>query len=197
MKYTKETFVILGLLVALTGCKDDVQQYADSPLDTELAENVMKLDREALKLTIQNGWYRSRLENCISRLEEIAGLEKMPFDWSEATGFPPIRKDPNALNKTLETLPFYSPFPKLTVSQNINEKYRTPEWLNAYIEMQINVRQSGMLGVEDKYIAHLEKRLKRLDGSFGLSEEQLEYLEKAEVRLKRFEENLKEPNTPR
>ena len=167
MKNSKIIFIgWLVLLVVLVGCEDEVEHSADNQLNKELVENVMKLDQEAVNLTIQNGWYRKRLESCISQLEKMQGLDEMPFNWSEATGFPAPQKDPDTIQKTIESISFYLPFPKLTMLSDVSEKYRNPELLSIYTKKQLTLRQQNWLGVKDKYLEHLEKRLRRLDSSF-------------------------------
>lgn len=145
----------------LTGCEDDTIQSTPKPISEKLVFNVMYLDHESMELTIQVRWLRRRLEKCLSELEMEKGLEPIPFDWTEAAGIPKVKS--KAKSRTIKPQPFYVPYPTIKRSKIKTEKrYTNPEILSAYIEIQLFAREAHMLGM-DKYIEHLEGRLKRLE----------------------------------
>jgi len=155
--------VFILVVIVLSGCEDDTAQFTSRPVGKKLVFNVMELDHESIELAIQVGWLRGRLEKCLSGLEEKAGLEPMPFDWIEARGFPKTKQDPNKLYQdTSKQQPFYVPYPTVKKSKINLERYTDPEHLAMYIEKQLSARKAHMLGM-DKYIKHLEERLKRLE----------------------------------
>ena len=155
--------VFILAVIVLSGCEDNTAESSLKPVEEKMVFNVMELDHESIELAIQVGWLRGRLDKCLSGLEEKAGLEPIPFDWIEARGFPKVKQNPNKpYPDTPKHQPFYVPYPTVKKSKIDAERYTDPKRLNAYIEMQLSARKANMLGM-DKYIKHLEERLKRLE----------------------------------
>lgn len=164
-KIKSSTLIILfiGMVVSLVGCKGDTCQVASESVPEELVLNVMDIDHESMELAIQVGWLRGCLEKCLAELEAQHGLEPIPFDWAEARGFPKTKSDPNIAKKyALKSQPFYMPYPPVKRPEIKTERYTDPEILSAYIDIQLSARRVHMLGM-DRYIKHLEERLKRLE----------------------------------
>jgi len=159
MKSLNLIMVFIFVVVTLLGCKDDTTESTPKPIGERLVFNVMALDHESMELTIQVRWLMGRLEKCLSELEMENGLEPIPFDWTEAAGFPKVKS--KSKSRTIKPQTFYVPYPTIKRSKIKTEKrYANPEILSAYIEIQLSARKAyGM----DKYIEHLEKRLKRLE----------------------------------
>jgi len=150
-------------LLGITGCKDDTHELASKALSEKLVLNVMELDHQAMEFCIQVRWLRGCLEKCLAELEAQHGLEPIPFDWAEASGFPKTKSDPNIAKKyALKSQPFYMPYPPVKRPKIKTERYADPEILSAYIGIQLSARKAHMLGM-DKYIKHLEERLKRIE----------------------------------
>jgi len=163
MKEPNLTIAFMLVVVTLLGCKENDTKPTPKPISEKLAFNVMELDHESIELAIQVGWLRGRLESCLFQLERKVGLEPKPFDWIEASGFPNIKRDPNRPERyALEPTSIYVPYPTIKKSGINIERYTDPEHLSIYIEKQLSARRAHMLGM-DKYIKHLEERLKRLE----------------------------------
>lgn len=162
MRLLKPIMIFMVVVITLLGCKDDTTQSTPKPVEEKLLFNVMELDHESMELAIQVGWLRGRLERCLSELEKRVGLEPKPFDWIEARGFPKIKRDPNHPEWYVsEPKSIYVPYPPIKKSEINVERYIDPEHLSVYIEKRLSARKAYMLGM-DKYIKHLEERLKRL-----------------------------------
>jgi len=174
MKQPNLIIVFIFAVVAFSGCKDDTKESISKPEEEELALNVLKLNDESSELAIQVGWLGGRLEGCLSELEKNTGLEPMPFDWAEARGIPKFKNDPNHPEWYVKKpQPLYVPYPpiaKIAKAETHVERFTDPEFLNVYIKKQLWVRKTYMRGM-DKYIEHLEKRLKRLEEKIGDSNE--------------------------
>lgn len=163
MKLLMLITLFAGLVVSLAGCKGDTHELASEALSENLVLNVMELDHQAMEFCIQVRWLRVCLETCLAELEAQHGLEPIPFDWAEASGFPKTKYyDPNIAKNALKSQPFYMPYPPVKKAEIKTERYTDPEMLSAYVGMQLSARKGNMLGM-DKYIKHLEKRLKRLE----------------------------------
>ncbi|HUV42180.1 MAG TPA: hypothetical protein VMW23_10370 [Sedimentisphaerales bacterium] len=163
MKPLNLIIVFILAVVVLLGCRDDTTESTSKPVEEEMIFNVLGLDHESMELAIQVGWLRGRFEKCLSELEKDVGLEPIPFDWIEKSGFPKTKRDPNHSEwYTSESQTFYVPYPTVKKPEINAGRYTDPKRLNAYIEMQLSARKTHMLGM-DKYIKHLEERLKRLE----------------------------------
>ena len=164
MKLLTLIILFMGAVVCWAGCKDDTHRPASEAVSEKLVLKVMELDHDAMELSIQVCWLGGRLEKCLSELEKKAGIEPIPFDWVEVSGFPKIKQDPNKPSwYTSKLQPFYAPCPTVKKPEINIERYTNLEYLNAYIEIQLSARKAYMLGI-DEYIKHLEERLKRLKG---------------------------------
>ena len=155
------TFTLL--IITLLGCKNKTTTPAPQLVDEELAFRVLTLQYQARELSMQVGWLRANLENCLAELETERGLEPIEFDWTEAMGFPKVKRDPNHPERYVsEPKPFYIPYRGIKVPELKTGKYTDMEMLSATIGLTSDTLDNNMLGM-DKYIKHLEERLKRLD----------------------------------
>lgn len=162
MKSLNLKIVFVLVVVTLAGCKDDTTQSPPKQISEKLAFNVMELDSRVTELSIQVGWLRYHLDSCLTELEAQHGLEPVPFDWAEARGFPKVKSDPNMAQKHPSPQPFWVPYKVLPTREIEVEKYTDSERLAAVIGMKCRAITANMLGM-DKYIKHLEERLKRLE----------------------------------
>ena len=160
-EHLRNDFEELGILEHKKPAKEPTN------ISEKLAFRVMKLDHQAMEFSIQVHWFSDRLERCLAEIEAQKGLEPIPFDWDEAIGFK-MKSDPNITKLQScpsQSRPFYMPFPRVKkqkIKKEWYERFSDPKNLSAYVEMQLSARKAYMLGM-DRYIEHLEKRLKRLD----------------------------------
>jgi len=162
----KPATIIISLIlsiVALLGCKDKTAALTPQPVDEKLAFRVLTLQYRASELSMQVGWLRAHLDKCLAELEKEHGLEQIQFDWTEAMGFPKIEKDPNLAKYSSKPKPFFVPYPGIKIPEINAKKYTDMAKLSATVELTNSVLANNMLGM-DKYIKHLEERLKRLEG---------------------------------
>ena len=142
---------------------DNAAQSTPEAVSEELAFNVLTLQYQASELSMQVGWLRAHLGRCLAKLEKQYELEPIEFDWSEAMGFPKIKRDPNHPERYLSKLgPFYVPYRGIKMREIKAEKYTYMAKLSATEELTNSSLANNMLGM-DKYIKHLEERLKRLE----------------------------------
>lgn len=111
---------------------------------------------------MQVAWFRAHLDKCLAELEAEHGLEPIEFDWTEAMGFPKIKRDPNVAKYSSKPQPFYVPYRGIKVPEIETEKYTDMARLSATIGLTNRTLANNMLGM-DKCIKHLEERLKRLE----------------------------------
>ena len=161
----KPAIIIIALIlsiVALLGCKDKTAALSPQPVDEKLAFRVLTLQYQASELSTQVVWLRAHLDKCLAELEDEHGLEPIQFDWTEAMGFPKIENDPNFAKYSSKPKPFFVPYRGIKMLEINAEKYTDMAKLSATVELTNSVLANNMLGM-DKYIKHLEERLKRLE----------------------------------
>ena len=123
----------------------------------------MELDRQVTDLAIQVGWLRYHLDRCLTELEAEKGLEPMKFDWTEAMGFPKVKRAPNHPERyASKPRLFYIPYRGIKMPELKTGKYTDMEMLSVIIGLTNRTLDNNMLGM-DKYIKHLEERLKQLE----------------------------------
>jgi len=163
MKPANMIAVFMLIVVTLLGCKDNTAQSTPEEVSEELVLNVLTLQYRTQELSMQVGWLRAHLEKCLRELEKQHGLKPEKFDWAEAIGFPKAKRDPNHPERYLSKPgPFYVPYRGIKTPELKTEKYTDMARLSATIGLTNTTLANNMLGM-DKYIKHLEERLKRLE----------------------------------
>jgi len=163
MKPLKLIISLMLPVVTLLGCKDKTASYIPRPVEEKLALRVLTLQYQARESSMQVAWFKGRLEKCLSELEKDKGLEPIPFDWAEAMGLPKFKRDPNHPERyASKPRPFYTPYRGIKRPEIKIERYRHIEKLSSTVSLTNSTLENNMLGM-DKYIKHLEERLKRLE----------------------------------
>ncbi len=163
MKPANMITVFMLIVVTLLGCKNNTAQPTPEAVSEKLAFNVRTLQYRAEESSMQVAWLRAHLEKCLRGLEKQHGLKPEKFDWAEAIGFPKVKRDPNHPERYLsKPRPFYVPYRGIKKPEIEIERYRDIEELSATVSLTNTTLANNMLGM-DKYIKHLEERLKRLE----------------------------------
>ncbi len=163
MKPPKLIIAFIVVAISVAGCKDDTQESAPEALSENLVYRVRTLQYRSEELSMQVAWLRSYLEKCLRELEKKYSLEPTEFDWRAAMGFPKFKRDPNHPERyTSKPRPFYVPYRGIKRPEVEIERYTNIEELSASVGSTNSSLANNMLGM-DKYIKHLEERLKRLE----------------------------------
>lgn len=180
MKLLMLRLLFTGLVIFLAGCKD-TNKSSPQALDERLVIDIMKLDHQAVQSLIRMGWFAGRLDKCLSQLEKMSGLEKMPFDWAKVYNLPKTKYDKPSIKKYM---PFYVPcpnIPDIPAHAIAVQLYSDPQFLRAYLELQMH--RGGTLLGWDEYIRHTEKRLKRLEDYFAKQRQDVNEYQYSEVTI--------------
>jgi len=165
MYNTPQKLIIVFIIVAISvvGCKDDAQESSPEAVSKKLVYRVRMLQYQARESSMQVGWLRAHLGKCLRELEKQYQLEPIEFDWDEARGFPKFKRDPNHPERYMpKPGPFYVPYRGIKKPEIEIERYTRIEELSATVVQTNRMLENNMLGM-DKYIKHLEERLKRLE----------------------------------
>lgn len=163
MKPEKLITVFIIVAISVVGCKDDTQQSTPETVSEKLVLNVLNLQYRAEELSMQVAWLRAHLEKCLRELEKQHGLKAEKFDWTSAMGFPKLKQDPNKPRwYTSKPRPFYVPYRGIKKPEIEIERYTDIEELSVTVGLTNSTLANNMLGM-DKYIKHLEERLKRIE----------------------------------